>query len=80
MTHTPGPWKINNDELLSTHGVYGDGFFIAEVILAEDAHLIAATPELLDALERILEQAEQYGHKSENDAARAAIAKAKGES
>lgn len=35
-------------------------------------------PDLLEALTGLLAQVEQYGHRAENEAARAAIAKARG--
>jgi hypothetical protein len=46
--HTPGPWRLVGDEL------YGaDGSRIAEAVSARDATLIAAVPELLEALKLI---------------------------
>ena len=47
--------------------------------LNHNATLIAAAPELLEALESLLAQTRQYGHEEEIKAADAAIAKAKGE-
>lgn len=87
MKHTPGPWVVlsdppileKEDYPISPFEIHADEGFLAGVMGEEDANLIAAAPLLLDALERLLEQTEQYGHKSENDAARAAIEKAKGE-
>ena len=66
-------WKI------STEGdrYYGDAETMPGAQKAN--RLAAAAPELLEALESLLAQVEQYGHKPECDAARAAIAKAKGE-
>lgn len=101
--HTPGPWKAFNcigprslknwhiqaDELkgrpVATIADIGDGD-------AANAQLIAAAPELLEALEFMLEAdtniCENIGRKSDQamtriaaiDQARVAIAKAKGQS
>jgi hypothetical protein len=84
--HTPGPW---------THGVHdetlivGGGRVVAEVWgyaptdherMEVDARLIAAAPEMLEALQRALpEIAVAFGPESEVVAeCRAAIAKAEG--
>ena len=85
-THTPGPWVndgLNGSERIDINAE--SGFYIAEVIGSmtaqeANAHLIAAAPDLLEALETLVKQAE--GHKAVGaywDEARAAIAKAKGE-
>lgn len=95
MSHTPGPWRINEgrkyyDEL---HRVCKDGNgMIATVVNITDAELIAAAPDLLEALESMLQCASEgepftdagmweykmRKHEVEQKA-RAAIAKAKGE-
>ncbi len=62
-THTPGPWKHGKTTM--TRGkIYGDGLLVAtldpprleeEVAMkAADAHLIAAAPELLAALQTLV--------------------------
>ena len=85
MKHTPGPWysvKTLRGEYLIVDEkrkpldrmicVTGTAFKHDE----KNAHLIAAAPELLEALETII----AYGACDENlDAARAAIKKATGE-
>jgi hypothetical protein len=87
-THTPGPWKIEENLDQGNIDIRSDDiyrFYIAEVWGGMDAHkanahLIAAAPDLLEALEALVKQAE--GHKAVGvywDEARAAIAKAKGE-
>lgn len=57
--HTPGPWKVSHDEhepywnidMPMQDGSSGYGFCNAMVYTTEDdARLIAAAPELLDAL------------------------------
>ena len=87
--HTPGPWivdalgygyDISAPEARCLITTSSDPKMVWGAIAREaDARLIAAAPELLEALESLLAQVEQYGHKPECDAARAAIAKAKGE-
>jgi len=101
-THTPGPWTAEysnyGDEIW--FGGYGAGMWTVEPIGAyldgaskENAHLIAAAPELLAALEALRGEAEmlrrQYGREGNTEwadrqawlveKADAAIAKAKGE-
>jgi hypothetical protein len=91
--HTPGPWTMK--PYIERKGYFWVGpdplpqnrFAIAE---EADAHLIAAAPDLLAALEAIVRQAEPlYAAVPDSpathsahvlmDEARAAIAKAKGE-
>jgi len=91
--HTPGPWVVVTDEsaaqvkgypciyadgytVVGTEGMFGD----IETDFA-NAHLIAAAPDLLDALECLLSEldfTETYPFPSEKKC-KAAIAKAKGE-
>lgn len=85
--HTPGPWYLDaHDErgwfLLSESGpdIMAEPFDCADA----DARLIAAAPDLLSALEGMLEHADMGEINDEDtleavNAARAAIAKAKGE-
>lgn len=93
--HTPGPWNVlpaeNEQGGFDIDSEYG--YHIAETIGGLDyeeeanARLIAAAPDLLEALIRLLPMAEdgafQYGGKPDEDEdiiyARAAIAKATGE-
>lgn len=83
--HTPGPWsRDKNDSLCSPDGrqVYvwnsGLGNSYRSDETDANARLIAAAPELLEALEAMLPGAEAMGW--ETSKARAAIAKARGES
>ena len=84
-THTPGPWHVHATEVRDTHDVP-----VARVGLNKNARLIAAAPELLEALELLemrLRHADEGGHMYASidtkgvlaRAVRAAIAKAKGE-
>jgi hypothetical protein len=86
-THTPGPWTIADDR---SGYVFGSG----ETVLAcargysnADVHLIAAAPDLLAALRRMINDFASYADEEDPDqtsfgatirAARAAIAKAEG--
>jgi len=82
IEHTPGPWAVGSNGA-SIKIVDADGKAVAMVTPRRDwwnADLIAAAPELLEALEWAVEtaDAEQY-EASWYASARAAIAKAKGE-
>jgi hypothetical protein len=85
--HTPGPWTVREraDKGLSIKA--GELCLIAKIGLQttsykENARLIAAAPELLEALERLVAWAIIYGDDLENDIefsfAKKAIAKATG--
>ena len=90
--YTNGPWQCKGDGVYGADG-YGIAYPIAQAIVklgtdeqshhwmernAEaNARLIAAAPELLEALEELL--AETWINGAFADKARAAIAKAKGE-
>lgn len=92
IEHSPGPWTANTFYGNST--VYdANGKAVANVRGRKDGqnkHVISAAPETLDALERLLAQivetsayddarkGEDDGLLSDVEAARAAIAKAKG--
>jgi len=97
--HTPGPWSLEPvkdrsiEHLVPVDGnqmsiltvVEVDGVKFAAVYLDEDARLIVAAPDLLDALETLLslhdarvDTADAWNVSMEE--ARAAIAKATGES
>lgn len=83
MNHTPGPWRVINSDMVVGH----EGQLVADcertphcerpasptVEAMANAHLIAAAPELLEALKNLL-----YKPMAERtiDAAKRAIAKA----
>lgn len=71
---TPGPWF--------PHVSYVEGFCVDvdKPATVEDMRLIRAAPELYYALQELLIQTRQYGHKPEIKAAEHALAKARGES
>jgi hypothetical protein len=85
-SHTPGPWRVEDTEILAEHS-----YVIAEMVQGEqpDARLIATAPRMLDALEFIVRRLEEEGaHLSANEGrymaqawrmANEAIARAKGE-
>jgi len=91
--HTPGPWVIypatNGSEICAVDMEPGlpiragiarvNQYTYGEWI--GNARLIAAAPELLEALEMMLEMSEMggFGKAAAEDVARVAIAKAKGE-
>ncbi|WP_265497267.1 hypothetical protein [Providencia rustigianii] len=60
LKHTPAPWKYtirNANEIMTTfHGVtIGDVYLdITTANQKADSHLIAAAPELLDALQKLV--------------------------
>ena len=92
--HTPGPWKVLSEEAIRIksqdgsllamlhhlRGVHGVNGRIPIEEVHANARLIAAAPELLEALKELLGLAERHGwlHVAVNNA-RAAIAKAEGE-
>lgn len=88
MKHTPGPWKTH--ALTKSHGIYdqtgtsvakvGDAFGVCAERRAADARLIAAAPDLLEALRNLTLTAARYlpdyNEHPDIQAAEAAIAKA----
>lgn len=89
---TPGPWRVNtigkhwnNPALVHLEVTFGtDGECICDTAYRrEDADLIAAAPELLEALKGLLVRVaddEEYGPEHAITIAREAIKKALGES
>jgi len=96
--HTPGPWRFNGDEVVqyingslgdptvcSLVGVGGDSYAEDEDEFMANAHLIAAAPDMLYALEDLLATVAAHdGPKSIDELgvigrAMTAIKKAKGE-
>jgi len=78
--HTPGPWSIDKEERWVIHEPEGKSgtLVVPEIYLDDDeaianARLIAAAPELLEALECLL----KAGHDDVRAMALAAIAKAR---
>jgi hypothetical protein len=86
--HTPGPWKINEEHpyrIIGREEGKPYNIVIAETcgykfMREQNARLIATAPELLRALEQLLDLQQRYTNVSlkEFDQARTAIAKAKG--
>lgn len=99
--HTPGPWTVDSGSVWTQRPAYEDGTQYARVAYMDrdceytrpterdaNARLIAAAPELLEALQRILYAATAPAGAANGEAAmcehlkeaaRAAIAKATGE-
>lgn len=91
MSYTPGPWVASDHHSgmgwrieTDAPGYHNDGWIIASEMLgpdaADNARLIAAAPDLLEALEAIMGERWSPAGRSEHvsDLARAAIAKATG--
>jgi len=89
MSHTPGPWVV--ESLVDGYDIHApeSGCFVATTSDPEmiwgavtrkgDARLIAAAPDLLQALEALVaDESKEYIPTRLWDAARAAIAKARG--
>ena len=76
--HTPGPWKFyTNRGIISEVEInnVGEPIIISHGVRYPHGYLVAAAPEMLEALENILET----GLPRNRQAAEKAIAKAKGE-
>lgn len=79
--HTPGPWKIGRSGPYGADVETEKGFMVAEVYRPEDASLIAAAPELLEAAEKAANLIDDHDSSGAPAAIlRTAINKAKGES
>ena len=91
--HTPGPWSVTDGHYPSFKEISGPSFKISVVMWATDLteddyqkrdadlRLIAAAPDLLEALQRMLDAPSHGTHEAmrrANEAARAAIVKATG--
>jgi hypothetical protein len=92
IKHTPGPWHYRRGDewshsVVTHHGTLPDGsqncWTVADINKMREpeheanARLIAAAPELLEALKELLPGADAMGWNTEK--ARAAIAKAEGQ-
>jgi hypothetical protein len=58
MNHTPGPWRIYAKQgslEIGSQNLNGDGDYVCDVYNQRDAKLIAAAPDLLYALELLIE-------------------------
>lgn len=78
--HTPGPWKVEKGrDRTHPYSVTGDEFDLARCVTVDDAALIAAAPDLLDALREVMSTyAATTMDAQVRDRAIAAIAKAEG--
>lgn len=59
--HTPGPWVVDDNAIVKGKG-HGRYAVALNVNHAEDARLISAAPELLEALEIAVAQLDRDGH------------------
>lgn len=81
--HTPGPWTLQPIGDETECNILGARRELVATVSDNDACLIAASPELLEALEAIskgLTNGQKERGETLQSIARAAIAKAKGES
>lgn len=81
---TPGPWQINGSHIYTEDPkraviaqVFNPGKSADAYPLIENAHLIAAAPELYEALEYCIKQIPEFG---DVPGIKAALAKVRGES
>jgi hypothetical protein len=82
MARTPGPWFWVTDKIVTSEaGQDWASHIVADAQTAEDARLIAAAPELLEACEHIYEVIKWSASIDDKDKRmlRSAIARAKGE-
>jgi hypothetical protein len=82
MARTPGPWYWVTDKIVTSKaGQDWESYIVADAQIAEDARLIAAAPDLLEACERIYEVIRWSASIDDTDkiVLRIAIAKAKGD-
>ena len=81
MTHTPGPWKIDSEDARVISTLDGDMVAVCEYISEGDGDLISAAPEILEALESMVDMVEMNGFLRDYamEIAREAIKKARGE-
>ena len=81
--HTPGPWKITKNDAYEEYWVQLEHYTVgpARIVFTKaDAALIAAAPDLLEALKSILEDMDsEHGTDYDYAKARAAMAKTTGE-
>jgi len=83
--HTPGPWKVLLDPryavyVIGTHSD-GDGMYNAICFTKKrdaNAHLIAAAPDMLEALKEITGNTCKSAHEMNIEIAKRAITKAEG--
>ena len=86
-THTPGPWMVGNHpgdnsgtdwrEVLSTDGAFSPSY-VCQALQA-DARLIAAAPDMLALLEKLIDiEGPQPGHSAWYAEVQAVIAKVRG--
>lgn len=79
--HTPGPWYIGRHSSQYEHEIHdGKPFGRIGTVISNNAHLIAAAPEMLKALEDVVHHLGDTGAGAETrDNILLLIAKAKGE-
>lgn len=82
MAHTPGPWWVDADpgEGVEVHDGFGRTASVwgEEDTATANARLIAAAPDLLAALRRLVDYCDNHSDYDSIGAACAAIAKAEG--
>ena len=81
MKHTSGPWKIDTEDARVISTLDGDMVAVCEYISEGDGDLISAAPEILEALESMVDMVEmnRFIQDYAMEIAREAIKKARGE-
>ena len=79
--HTPGPWIAEPIGVMGEWGIHTENGRVDEIASCDknNAHLIAAAPDLLEAIQRLLAHDWWDGSWRDVNFARAVIAKATGD-
>jgi len=84
MTHTPGPWTFSDEYVIAKETVIADPYCMAtrgqsdEGEMEANASLIAAAPDMLEALEEVASYLDKEDSESLVETVNEAITKARG--
>ncbi len=84
MTHTPGPWKVMGEDVVLMRDEREVVAWVGDIDgqMTDNAHLIAAAPDMLRALEAVYGESEESDYLTQAQIqvmCRSAIQKARGE-